>query len=256
MTLNENGLGCQISVICPAFNEEENLEPLTLEIEQALLPTGKPFEVIIVDDGSTDSSREVLRRLSREKPFVRGLFLSRNCGQSAATVAGFRSARGRTVFTIDSDLQNNPSDIPKMLELMEQTGCDAVCGIRGARQDTFVRRMSSKIANKVRDMFLHDGLADTGCALKGFKREYVTDLPCFNGLHRFLGAMLRAEGARIEQMVVDHRPRERGVSKYGLHNRLWRGIRDLFGLRWLCARWVKFEIDEATDCRTDQEPGK
>lgn len=243
--------GCYVSVIAPAYNEEENLGALATELEKALLETGRPFEIVIVDDGSTDKSREVLARLVESKPCVKAVFMKRNSGQSAATVAGFRSAAGDVVFTIDADLQNNPADIPRMLKLLEETGADSVCGIRAKRQDDAIRRMSSKIANRVRRWCLGDELVDTGCALKCFRRPFVSDLPCFNGLHRFLGVMLELQGARVKQMEVDHRPRTRGVSKYGLSNRLWRGIRDLFGVRWLRVRWVKAEIAEVLTAKHD-----
>jgi dolichol-phosphate mannosyltransferase len=186
----------------------------------------------------------VLRRLAAERDCVVPVLLKRNCGQSGATAAGFAAARGRVVFTIDADLQNDPADMPEMLRVLEETGADAVCGIRANRRDTRVRLISSRIANRVRRWLLGDSLRDTGCALKCFRREFVRDLPSFNGLHRFLGVLLEVQGAKVEQMAVNHRPRTRGVSKYGIGNRLWRGIRDLYGVRWLRDRWVRPEIEE------------
>lgn len=235
---------CELSVIAPAFNEEESIPGLVDELENALRSTGRSFEIIIVDDASTDGSRDLLRRIAAERDCVVPVFLARNSGQSAATCAGFGVARGRIVFTIDADLQNDPADIPKMIALMEQEGADAVCGIRANRQDTRVRLISSRIANRVRRWLLGDSLKDTGCALKCFKREFVMGLPCFNGLHRFLGVLLEKQGAKVAQMAVNHRARTKGVSKYGIGNRLWRGIRDLYGVRWLRDRWVKVEVQE------------
>jgi dolichol-phosphate mannosyltransferase len=233
-----------VSVIAPAYNEAENLPALVQEIDDALRKTGRSCEIIVVDDASTDNSREILQTLAAQNDTLVPVFLARNSGQSAATVAGFRAAVGDVVFTIDADLQNDPADIPAMLLTLDEMQADAVCGIRARRRDSRVRLLCSRIANAVRRWRLGDSLRDTGCALKCFRRPFVADLPCFNGLHRFLGVFLEKQGARVEQMPVNHRPRTRGVSKYGIGNRLWRGIRDLYGVRWLRDRWVRIDLAE------------
>jgi len=245
--VSESQAGCAVSIVVPAYNEEGNLRPLMAEIAPVMDALGAPYEVILVDDGSTDGTRAEIRDLVRERPNVRGLLFERNAGQSAAFGAGFRAARGRVVVTMDADMQNNPADIPRLLEAMEREGADAACGIRAKRRDNLVRRVSSRIGNTVRNWFTGDGLKDTGCSLKAIRREMAARMPVFNGLHRFLGAMLRCQNARVVQIAVDHRPRASGQPKYGrfaVWSRLMRGIRDLFGVSWLMRRWVNYRIEE------------
>ncbi len=226
-----------LSIVVPAFNEEESLPRLADEIRSALETTGLDWEVIFVDDGSRDGSTAVLRRLAGEDPRVRPFRLPENRGQSAALAVGFRQARGAVVVTLDADLQNDPADIPRVVEALDD-GCDLVSGVRAKRRDTWLRRVSSRVANRVRDRVTHDSITDVGCSLKAYRARLLDDLPVFDGLHRFLPALVQMKGARVREIPVNHRPRRWGRSKYGLHNRLWRGIRDLFGVRWLQDRWV------------------
>lgn len=235
----------EISLVIPVYNEEENLPVLAAEIRAALEPVGRPYEVILVDDGSTDATPEVMRRLAREDPRVRVLRQRRNSGQSAALDVGFRNARGAIVVTLDADLQNDPADIPRLLERME--GCDVVSGVRARRQDDWVRRISSKIANRVRNRVTHESVTDVGCTLRAMRAEYVQRIPVFNGMHRFLPTLLRMEGARVTEVPVNHRPRLHGQPKYNIRNRAFRALVDLFGVRWMQTRWIDRHLAEEID---------
>ncbi len=235
----------EISLVIPVYNEEENLPVLAAEIRAALEPVGRPYEVILVDDGSTDATPEVMRRLAREDPRVRILRQRRNSGQSAALDAGFRHARGGTVVTLDADLQNDPADIPRLLDRME--GFDVVSGVRARRQDDWVRRVSSKIANRVRNRVTHESVTDVGCTLRAMRTEFVQRIPVFNGMHRFLPTLLRMEGARVTEVPVNHRPRLHGQPKYNIRNRAFRALVDLFGVRWMQKRWIDRRLAEEID---------
>jgi dolichol-phosphate mannosyltransferase len=223
-----------LSVVVPVCDERENLPLLVDEIARAL--AGSAFEMIAVDDGSRDGSAELLEHLAQRRSFLRVLRFPRNQGQSAALVAGFRASRGGIVVTLDADLQNDPADIPKLLEALES--CDMVSGVRQDRRDTAFRKLASKVANKIRNWAVKDSVRDVGCSLKAYRRDYLAALPAFNGLHRFLPAFLELQGARIREIPVNHRPRRHGSSKYSINNRLWRGLHDLIGVRWLQRRWV------------------
>jgi glycosyltransferase involved in cell wall biosynthesis len=235
--------GPALSVVIPAYNEEDNVEPCYRELVTVLEGLGEPFEVIIVDDGSRDRTPEVLRRLGREDPRLRVLRLRRNAGQSAALDAGFRAARGRVVVTMDADLQNDPHDIPKLLAAL--AGADAACGWRVDRRDPWTKRVASRVANAVRNRVTADGVHDTGCTLKAFRREALARLRLYRGMHRFLPALLRIEGFRVTEVPVAHRPRRAGVSKYGNWGRLWAGVADLWAVRWMARRRLDYEVDEA-----------
>ena len=232
----------EISLVIPVYNEEENLPVLAAEIRAAMEPTGRAYEVIYVDDGSTDASPQVLAGLAREDPRIRIVRQRRNSGQSAAFDAGFRHARGGIVVTLDADLQNDPADIPRLLERMD--GFDVVNGVRARRRDNWVRRISSKIANGVRNRVTRESVTDVGCTLRAVRAEYLRNLPLFNGMHRFLPTLLRMEGARVTEVPVNHRPRLHGQPKYGIHNRLWRGLVDLYGVRWLQTRRIDRGLSE------------
>jgi len=226
----------EISVVIPVFNEEKNLPLLAAELQGVLRPLGRPHEVIFVDDGSTDGSLEALCQLARQNPAVRIVRLQRNTGQSAALAAGFRSARGGVVVTLDADLQNDPADIPGLLACLD--GCDVVCGIRTHRQDPWLRRISSRIAARARNRLTHESIADIGCTLRVYRAEFLRRLPLFDGMHRFLPTLLKLEGARITEMPVRHRPRRHGQSKYNIRNRIWRSLADLVAVRWMQKRWL------------------
>jgi glycosyltransferase involved in cell wall biosynthesis len=231
-----------VSVVVPFYNEEENVPLMAARIAEVFsaIP-GRAYECVFVNDGSNDGTRAALEALQAHDPHVRAVHFHENCGQSAALIAGLRLAGGEFILTFDGDLQNDPADIPRMLELLEQFDC--VCGYRANRQDTWVRRMSSRYANKVRQRILHDGIRDTGCGTKGFRRVCVQHFVCFNGMHRYFAVMVRAAGLTIAECPVSHHPRVHGTSKYGIHNRLWRGIYDLVGVRWLQKRYVTYRID-------------
>jgi dolichol-phosphate mannosyltransferase len=234
-----------ISVVIPVYNEEENLPVLASEVQGALQALSRPYEVIYIDDGSTDGSLEILRHLAREDAAVRVIRQRRNSGQSAALAAGFRFARGGIVVTLDADLQNDPADIPRLLERMN--GYDVVCGVRVNRQDTWVRKVSSKIANGVRNRVTHDSVTDVGCTLRACRAELVRSIPMFTGMHRFLPTLLKMEGARVTEVPVHHRPRLHGQPKYNIRNRIWRALADLFAVRWMQKRWIDRRLSEEVE---------
>lgn len=229
----------RISVVIPVCNEADNVEPLAREI-QAALADCLPFEIIFVDDGSTDNTVAAVR-LARAAgiPEIRLLRHSYRCGQSAAIHTGVRAARADWIVTLDGDGQNDPADIPVLIAAQKAGGEDLrlVMGNRKAtRQDSWLRRVSSSVANGVRGWMLSDGTPDTGCGIKFMHRATFLELPSFNHMHRFLPALFQRAGAQVISVPVRHRSRAHGTSKYGLHNRLWVGIVDLFGVRWLIRR--------------------
>ncbi len=236
----------EISIVVPVYNEEENLPLLAAEIHGAMRPLGRPYEVIYVDDGSTDGSPGVLQELAREDPSTRVIRQRRNSGQTAALDAGFRFARGGIVVTLDADLQNDPADIPRLLEAMDE-GYDVVSGVRTNRRDTFVRKASSRIANRVRNRLTRDNVTDVGCTLRACRAEYLRGIPVFTGMHRFLPTLLAMAGARKTEIPVNHRPRLHGQPKYNISNRLWRALADLFAVRWMQKRWIDRRLSEEID---------
>ena len=228
----------QISVILPVFNEEGNLGPLLEEIAATLRARGEGFEVIAVDDASTDGSLARLRAAQPVHPELRILRHRFNAGQSAAFAAGFARARGAVVVMLDADGQNDPHDIPALLDAL-QPGIACVTGIRRKREDSGVRRLSSRLANAYRNWITGDRVTDAGCTFRVVRREALCEVPVFNGLHRFLPTILRRQGFVVVERPVNHRPRTQGLSKYGVGNRLWRGIRDCFAMRWYAARAIR-----------------
>jgi glycosyltransferase involved in cell wall biosynthesis len=226
----------EVSIVIPVYNEEENLPILAAELHGTLRPLQRPYEVLFIDDGSTDQSPAILEGLRREDPAVRIVRMARNSGQSAALEAGFRFARAPIVVTLDADLQNDPADIPQLLAKIGPY--DVVCGVRVNRQDTWLRRVSSRIANGVRNRLTHESIVDVGCTLKAYKTEYLRRIPMFTGMHRFLPTLLRMEGARVTELPVHHRPRLHGTPKYNIRNRIWRALNDLFAVRWMQKRWI------------------
>lgn len=222
-----------VSVILPCYNERDNLEPLTAELLSSLGKTGRDYEILFIDDASTDGSAEVLDGLARSHPRVRIVRHLQNAGESAAQATGFRVARGRLLVTMDADLQNDPVDIPRFLEALESA--DVVCGVRLERRDDWLRRVSSRVANGFRNWVTGDRVRDAGCAYRGIHRRVVRELPVFNGMHRFVPTLARAQGFQISEIEVHHRPRIAGESKYGVWDRLGRGIVDCLAIRWW--RW-------------------
>jgi glycosyltransferase involved in cell wall biosynthesis len=206
-----------IAIVLPICNERENLRPMLAEIERALEPTGMSFEVIAVDDGSDDGSGELLRELASEKPYLRVIRFRQNYGQSAAFDAGFRTATASLIVTMDADLQNDPADIPRMVELLQNEHLDFVAGNRGDRKDALVnRRLPSRIANGLIRLVTGTKLRDLGCSLKLYRREMVSELRLYGEMHRFIGVLVEGLGARTAEITVNHRPRRAGTSKYGL----------------------------------------
>jgi glycosyltransferase involved in cell wall biosynthesis len=231
-----------LSVVIPAYNEEANVGPCHQELVAALESLGRPFEVLFVDDGSTDRTAAALATLAARDPRVRVLRLRRNAGQTAALDAGFRAARGDVVVTMDADLQNDPRDIGRLLLALQDH--DLACGWRVDRQDPWSKRVASRVANGVRRRLTGDGVHDTGCTLKAFRRDVVARLHLYRGLHRFLPALARMEGFRVTEVPVGHRPRRAGASKYGNWGRLWAGLPDLFAVRWMARRRLAYEVVE------------
>lgn len=230
----------QLSAVVPAYDEVESLPLLVAELEAALESTARTWELVLVDDGSRDGTGERMAAEAAREPRIRVVRLERNAGQSAALAAGLVRARGDVVVTLDADLQNDPADIPALLAALERA--DVVSGVRAERHDTWLRRVSSRIANATRRAVLGDRVTDIGCSLKAYRREALEGLPMFVGMHRFLPALCAFRGARVVEIPVRHRPRLRGVSKYGMGNRLWRGIHDLIGVAWLKRRLVRYRV--------------
>lgn len=226
----------KVSIVVPFYNEEENIAPMAAELA-ALAQELPDLEILLVDDGSTDHTADRIEEAARRYPMVRGVLCPRNQGQSSATLHGLHQATGDVLVTLDGDLQNNPADIPRLVR--ELGAHDAVCGFRAKRKDTWSKRIASRIGNGVRNFVTHDGLRDTGCALKVFKRHCLHDLLWVNCMHRFIGAYLKLNGRDIVESPVDHRPRISGTSKYNNWNRTVRGIYDLMGFVWYRKRHVK-----------------
>ena len=243
----------RLSIVIPLYDEADNLEPLAAELRAALEGLAYGYEVLFVDDGSRDDSPAVLARLAAADSRLRILRRPDNQGQSAAFAAGFRHARGELIATLDADLQNDPADLPRLLARIE--GCDVVCGVRADRHDSWVRRASSRIANAVRNRLTGESITDVGCSLRVMRARHARRVPFFEGMHRFLPTLLRLEGARrIVEVPVSHRPRLRGVSKYGIHNRLWRALADLFAVRWMQRRWIDRDSAVEVEPRQPAEP--
>jgi dolichol-phosphate mannosyltransferase len=235
--MNEVTISPAVSVVVPLYNEEANLPILQEELRVAL--SGLDYEVVFVDDGSVDRTVERIETA----PNIRLIRFEKNSGQSAAIYAGLTAARGATVVIIDGDLQNDPADVPKLLAEIAR-GADLVCGYRIKRRDTVTKRLTSRIANAVRSRYTKDGVRDTGCTLKAMRRECVSALFPFKGMHRFIPALVKAAGYRLVEIPVNHRPRRFGQSKYGLGNRALRATIDMFGVRWLLSRRLNYKIRE------------
>jgi dolichol-phosphate mannosyltransferase len=226
-----------VSIVVPVRNEADNVAPLIAEIGAAL--DGRwPYEIIYVNDGSTDATGERLAAVMKQRGNLRQIRHAISSGQSAAVRSGVRAARGAIVATLDGDGQNNPAFLPELISAIENSGdrIGLVAGQRVGRKDTGFKKLQSRVANGVRDAILRDGTRDTGCGLKAFRRDVFLAMPYFDGLHRFLPALVRREGYEIAYVDVIDRPRQSGVSNYGFFDRLWIGIMDLAGVWWLLRR--------------------
>ncbi len=232
-----------LSVVVPVFEERDNLEPLHRELDGALAHLPGGVEFVYVDDGSRDGSAEALATLAKRDDRVRVLRFRENRGQSAAFDAGFRAARGEVVATLDADLQNDPADLPRLLAALDRA--DVVNGVRVGRQDGLVRRLSSRIGNGFRNWLTHETVSDVGCSLRVMRASYLRRVKLYRGMHRFLPTLLRMEGARVAELPVRHRPRRHGRSKYGIANRLFVGLADVFAVRWMQSRRLDYELRES-----------
>jgi glycosyltransferase involved in cell wall biosynthesis len=229
-------------VVVPVFEERDNLEPLHRELDAALATVRGGVEFLYVDDGSRDGSAEVLAALAKRDERVRVLRFVENRGQTAAFDAGFRAARGEVVATLDADLQNDPADLPRLLAALD--GADVVNGVRVGRQDGWLRRLSSRIGNGFRNWMTHETVSDVGCSLRVMRASFLRRVKLHRGMHRFLPTLLRMEGARVTELPVHHRPRRHGRSKYGIANRLFVGLADVFAVRWMQSRRLDYRLRE------------
>jgi glycosyltransferase involved in cell wall biosynthesis len=241
-----------ISVVIPCYNEQGNIIPLVTSISEALEPLKIAYEIVITDDCSKDDSWDVLQKLAAENPRVCIQRLAKNSGQSAALWAGIKAASGKYIGTLDADLQNDPRDLPKFLEAIKTSDC--VCGSRIAKRregDNFIRQISSKIANGVRNWITHETVTDSGCCYRVFKRECTANLKFFKGMHRFFPTLFKIEGYIVTEIPVNHQHRLTGVSNYGVWNRLFASSYDLFAVRWMQKRMFRFSVKERINLADD-----
>ena len=229
-----------ISIVVPLYNEVDNIEPLGNAILHAMKDASYEYEVVFVDDGSIDGSAEKAKAWCTAHNNFRSIHFKKNAGQTAAMDAGFKHAKGSYVVSMDADLQNDPADIPKLLEKLETY--DMVCGWRQKRNDPWLKRISSKVANAIRNKLSQEDIKDTGCSLKAYRKECLDKIKLFNGMHRFLPTLFRMEGFTVTEVVVNHRPRRFGKSKYGVFNRAFRAFRDLLVVRWMKERKLNYEV--------------
>ena len=236
----------EVSVLLPVHNERENLAELLVEIDDAF--AGREYEIVAVDDGSTDGSLEELERLSERHRRLRVLPLAAHAGQSAAFAVGFGYSEGGIVVTLDADGQNPPEEARKLVSALEGwEGYDAAVGYRIRRHDPFWKRLQSRIANAVRNLVTGDHVRDTGCSLKAMRRNILRDVPEFDGMHRFLPTLIRMQGGRVLEVPVAHRPRRHGRTKYGVWDRAVRGLCDALGIRWLRRRTLRYALRKEVD---------
>jgi len=233
-----------VALVIPVYNERDNLPLLIDEITHAVGGTGRRYEIVAVDDASTDGSLDVLRGLERDHPELRVVALAEHAGQTAALAAGFRAACSRVVVTLDADLQNDPADVPALLAELERSSAAAVVGYRVNRHDSGWKRLQSRIANGVRNRLNRETIRDTGCSLKAFRADAVRALPLFDGMHRFLPTLVRMGGGTVVEVPVRHRPRRFGRTKYGMWNRVFRSFADALAVRWMQRRALRYRIRE------------
>jgi len=231
-----------LSVVAPVYNEVGNLDALAERVRDALDPWGRSWELVLVDDGSTDGSGPRMDELAAADPRVRVFHFVENCGQSAALDAGFRAARGGLVAMIDADLQTFPEDLPALVDRLEESGADAVIGIRAKRKDSWWRRFSSRFANGVRNWLTREDIVDTGCPLKVFRSEILDRICMFDGMHRFLPTLVKMHGGTVVQVPVRHAPRQAGESKYGTWDRAFRALKDALAVRWMQDRVLRWRF--------------
>lgn len=231
-----------LTAVIPVCNEEPNVAPLLEELVPVLEALGETYEIVFVDDGSTDGTYRRLCELQSRFPKIRLIQFDTNYGKTAALVAGWEKSRGKIIVIMDGDLQNDPRDIPNLIEQIPPY--DLVCGYRVRRHDPWFRRVQSYIANRVRNWVIRDGIRDSGCALQALRHEALHTQQFYRGLHRFLPAMFLLNGYKVNQVPVNHRPRLRGKGKFNLRNRIVRTFDDLMAVRWLRSRWIHYKIKE------------
>jgi glycosyltransferase involved in cell wall biosynthesis len=233
----------RISLVIPVYDEAECLPALLEEIEAALRSAPFTYEIVCIDDGSTDGSAELLDRRAQSNERLIVAHLDRNAGQTAAFVEGFRRARGEVIVTLDGDGQNPPAEIPRLVAALDEAGADVVAGFRHRRCDSWWRRVQARIANRVRNALSGETIRDTGCSLKAVRAEYLAAFPALDGMHRFIPTLCRMAGAhRVIEIPVDHRARSGGRSKYGMLDRAFRAFVDLLAVRWMQRRWVRYRV--------------
>jgi dolichol-phosphate mannosyltransferase len=235
-----------LSICVPVYNEEENIPLLHKAIIDVVDEHHISTEILLVDDGSKDGSWKAIEALVSRDPRVRGLKFKFNCGETAASDAGLRHARGQYVMTMDADLQNDPKDIPAFIKAFEDPSVDCVCGTRVATRsqgDKFIRVASSRTANWVRNKLSDENISDAGCTYRCFKRECVNKLKLYRGLHRFIPTLLKMEGYKVVEIPVTNNPRLHGESKYGVWNRLFKSFRDLLAIRWMKSRILGYQVE-------------
>lgn len=231
------------SIVIPLKNEEDNIVDLVNELEPVMKGLGTPWELICVDDGSTDKTNKILRDLATKKDYLRLVIFSKNFGQSSAFDAGFKAAKGKYVITMDGDRQNDPADIPKMVQAIE--GYDLVCGHRVNRRDPWTKKITSTMANYIRSRACQDGMHDTGCSLKVYRTDSLRQIKMYQGMHRFLPALFVIEGFRCKEIPVNHRERTKGTTKYNFFNRSFNTIADMWAVRWMRKRKLNYNIEKA-----------
>jgi dolichol-phosphate mannosyltransferase len=231
-----------LSLVIPAYNEQENIEELLRRVGSALPVMGKPFEVIIVDDGSSDDTPALLSSAMADCPWLRVLRMQGNGGQSSAFDAGFKAARGQVIATIDADLQNDPEEIPRLLPMLD--GFDMINGWRQSRQDNALRRVESRIANRIRNWLSDETINDSASSLKLYKRHCLDGIHLYRGMHRFMPTLVKMRGFTVKEVPVKHSARFAGTAKYGLRNRAWRAFVDLLAVRWMKSRHIRYDVAE------------
>jgi len=232
----------ELSVVVPVYNEIGCLDPLVERVRGALDSAALDWELVLVDDGSTDGSGEKMDELAVADERIRVLHFVANCGQTSGLDAGFRHARGRYIGLLDADLQTYPEDLPQLLHTLRDEGLDSVVGIRADRRDTGWRKFSSWFANGVRNRLTREDIIDTGCPIKVFRAEAIRSVKLFTGMHRFLPTLLRMEGFSVRQMPVRHASRLTGSSKYGTLDRAFSGLRDALAVRWMQDRSMRWKL--------------
>jgi glycosyltransferase involved in cell wall biosynthesis len=235
-----------LSLVIPCYNEEEVVPELLARVESSLSKLGRPWEVVLVDDGSTDRTPQLLADAMKTRPWLRVVRMAKNGGQSAAFEAGFEAARGEVIATIDADLQNDPEEIPRLVPMLVEQGVDMITGWRKDRQDTNFRRWQSRQANRIRNWISQETVNDSASSLKVYRAHAIKGLKLFNGAHRFFPTLVKMRGYKVYETPVKHSQRFAGTAKYGFRNRAFRAFVDLLGIRWMKSRYLRYQASEVT----------